>query len=117
VRALWHFEQCAAALGQAIQMIRPLNSKRPFFVMHDQSSPLYKLNKIYNRRKHFKKERRAARTLPTSIWLTDEGLESPECSLKFVEMHKIILDLAAIAKIVADELPHLVQRHRRAASA
>lgn len=117
VRALWHFEQCAAALGQAIQMIRPLNRKRPFFVLHDQSSPLYKLNKIYNRHKHFKKDRRAARVPTTSIWLTDDGLETPECSLKFVEMHKIILDLAAIAKIVADELPNLVQRHRRAASA
>ena len=114
LRALSHFEQCAAALCQATQMARPLTRKikMPFFVSDDKSSPLYKLNAIYNRSKHFEGEERAAWILPPPIWLTNDGLENSECTLKFVEMHKIILVLATIAKIVADELPNLVQRLR-----
>ena len=111
-RALSHFEQCAAALGQATQMVRPLTRKIPFLVSNDKSYPLYKLNKIYNRSKHLEGEERAAWIPPTPIWLTNDGLENSECTLKFVEMHKIILILATIAKIVADELPNLVQRLR-----
>lgn len=116
-RALSHFEQCAAALGQATQMARPLTRKIPFLVSNDKSSPLYKLNKIYNRSKHLEGEERAARIPPTPIWLTNDGLENSECTLKFVEMHKIILILATIAKIVADELPNLVQRLRNETTA
>ena len=37
-RALSHFEQCAAALGQATQMARPLTRKIPFLVSNDKSS-------------------------------------------------------------------------------
>ena len=79
-RALSHFEQCAAALGQATQMARPLTRKIPFLVSNDKSSPLYKLNKIYNRSKHLEGEERAARIPPTPIWLTNDGLENSECA-------------------------------------
>jgi hypothetical protein len=111
-RALSHFEQCAAALGQAAQMARPLTRKIPFLVSNDKSCPLYKLNKIYNRSKHLEGEERTTWIPPTPIWLTNDGLENSECTLKFVEMHRIILILATIAKIVVDELPNLIQRLR-----
>ena len=109
LRALSHFEQSAAALCQAVQMARPLIREISFFKLNDKSFPFHKLNKIYNRSKHFEKEERARRIPPTPIWLTNDGLENSECTLKFVEMHQIILGLAAIAGIAADYLPNLVQ--------
>ena len=96
LRALSHFEKSAAALYQAAQLTRPVIRKKQLFEPNDKTSPLYKLSKIYNRSKHFEKAERNVR-------ITNEGLENPECTLKFVEMHEIIVSLINVAKLVDEK--------------
>ena len=103
LRAQWHFEKSAAALYQAAQLTRPIIRKKQLFEPNDKSSPLYKLNKIYDRSKHCEKVQRDFRIPATRVWLTAEGLENPECTLKFVEMHGLIVSLINVAKFVSDK--------------
>jgi len=115
LRALSHFEQSAVALYQAAQLTRPLIRKRQLFEPNDKSSPLYKLNKIYNRSRHFEGEETPGRIPAAPVWLTNAGLETPECTLRFVEMHEVILSLTNVAKLVAEEFPSRVLALRKEA--
>ncbi len=115
MRALSHFEQSAAALYQAAELTRPI-TKMELFKKGD-GSPMDHLNKIYNRSRHFEQGVGEPGPPPAvPVWLTNEGLECPNCTLTFAEMHEIIVDLTKCAELVAIELPKHVEEKRKASA-
>jgi hypothetical protein len=95
LRALSHFEQSIAALYQAVDLVRCITAQDPF--KKNDGSPMDRLNKIYNRSKHFKENKAPA----TPIWLTNECLERSDAKITFIELCEIIADLTKCAEGIA----------------
>lgn len=115
LRALSHFEQCAAALYQAAQLT-PALTGQPVFKKGD-GSPLSRLNIIYNRSKHFEDAAGVATPPATPVWLVNEGIECTEVLLTYDDLVFVLNDLMKCGDFVAIELPKLVEEKRRPASA
>jgi hypothetical protein len=109
LRALSHFEQCAAASYQAAELAAGLLSRRLFEKV--DGSRWNRLYNIYNRSKHFGAERRsslkarqAGNRAPfpaVPVWLINEGLESTDASITFAELHDIIVNLREGVELIA----------------
>lgn len=96
-RALYHFEAALGQLYQAYDFSRKMLDSK-LFVSNDDS-PLDRLNKIHNISKH----QVAVEDQP--IWLTNEGIETNDMKITFVEFEELLRSCGRIAMTLTQTSP------------
>jgi len=109
--ALSHFEQSVAALYQAATLLKSLVNGPPLFASND-GSVMDRLNKIYNRSKHFEEGPGSIAPPPAPVWLTNDGLECSNAAVTFSELRDLILDFTRGAEAITQKWSAYAEKHR-----
>jgi len=105
-QALNHFETLFAQLYQAYLLLKSATELKLF--EKDDNSELNRVNKIYNVSKHMY-ERIENGTLPEqgtcAVWITNNGIESTDAAITFVELKDILIELSKLANKISNLTP------------
>ena len=105
-QALNHFETLFAQLYQAYLLLKSATELKLF--KKNDNSELDRVNKIYNTSKHMY-ERIEKGKLPEkgtcAIWITNNGIESTDAAITFVELKDILIELSKLANKISNLTP------------
>jgi len=104
--ALHHWEQCLAAICQAMKAWTELTGDRVFDPEADPAPPEAKVNHLHNWSKH-SDEKVAKPNLmpergPLAVWMTNDGLRSRRHRLTWTELTAVLDDIANAANVLQD---------------
>lgn len=105
-RALFHWE---TYLGQSWHAYLILQTAFEIEQLYSRgnASPEERLNRLYNQMKHVESRIESGQMLESAtvpVWLTNEGLQSIDTGLTFVETSEVLRDIAKFADILQDPL-------------
>lgn len=105
-RCLYAFESAVSMTHQGYLLARQLIPGKPLLFKKDDRSVLNRMDKVYNASKHadefIANGNRFAPRSTSTVWITNDGLESRNASLTFAELAHAIEEISGLAAKLAN---------------